>query len=160
MSNREHDELEQLIKELAPTEAQREALLEEHRQLEKDLLRLADPPPPADFLQNVMAKVAAQPARVSRAEILTAASVVFVALAVAAWAFLARDGGVSGVGVLLAQLVVKARGLGVAFGSALEALWATAALPLAASLLVMLVGCLAALRRLVAAAPSEAKVVS
>ncbi len=108
-----------------------------------------------------MAKVAAQPRRaISRAEVATAALVVFAALSVAAWAFLSRDAGVSGVGVLLAQAALKLRGLAVGFGSALEALWVTAALPLAASLLVTLVGCLMALRRLVAAAPSEAKVVS
>lgn len=157
----ERDELEQLIASLAPTPEAREALLEEHRQLEKDLLRLADPPPPPDFVSQVMAKVAAQPRRaISRAEVATAALVVFAALSVAAWAFLSRDAGVSGVGVLLAQAALKLRGLAVGFGSALEALWVTAALPLAASLLVTLVGCLMALRRLVAAAPSEAKVVS
>ena len=43
-------ELEAMLAELAPTEAERATLLEEHRQLEKDLLRLGDPLPPPDFL--------------------------------------------------------------------------------------------------------------
>lgn len=38
------------------------AVLEEHRQLEKDLFRLADPLPPPDLVHQVMARVAASPA--------------------------------------------------------------------------------------------------
>jgi len=155
----EHDELSKLIAELAPTEAERELLLEEHRQLEKDLLRLADPPPPPDFLSNVMAKVAAQPRRaISRAEIISASSLVVGLLAIGGFVILSPGSGTLGVAV--AQAVISLRGWLVGFGSALEAVWATAALPLSASLLVTLVGCLTALRRLVAAGPSEAKVVS
>ena len=63
MKTPEDLELELLLKELAPTDALRAQLLEEHRQLEKDLLRLADPMPPADFVHAVMAKVATAPAR-------------------------------------------------------------------------------------------------
>ena len=37
------------------------AVLEEHRQLEKDLFRLADPLPPPDLVHQVMARVAASP---------------------------------------------------------------------------------------------------
>ena len=42
------------------------ALVELHRQLEKDLLRLADPQPPPDFVHRVMARVQAQPVAPAR----------------------------------------------------------------------------------------------
>jgi hypothetical protein len=153
----EQDELDKLIAELAKTPAERDALLEEHRQLEKDLLRLADPPPPPDFVSKVMAKVAAQPKTFTRAETIGAASLVTALLAVG---LMFLSPGNSSVGVVVAQAVIAVRGWMVGFGSALEAVWATAALPLSVSLLLTLVSCLFALRRLVAAAPSEAKVVT
>ena len=43
MSEMNDPELEALLAELAPSDEERVTLLEEHRQLEKDLLRLADP---------------------------------------------------------------------------------------------------------------------
>lgn len=154
----EQDELDALIAELAKTPAERDVLLEEHRQLEKDLLRLADPPPPPDFVSQVMAKVAAQPRSISRTETIGAASLVTALLAIGGYFFLSPGSG--SLGVFVARAVIAFRGWMVGFGSALEALWATAALPLSVSLLLTMVGCLFALRRLVAAAPSEAKVVT
>ena len=54
-------ELNALLAELADSDEARDELIEEHRQLEKDLLRLVDPLPPHDFVQSVMKKVAATP---------------------------------------------------------------------------------------------------
>jgi negative regulator of sigma E activity len=154
-------ELEALLAELTQSEEERARLLEEHRQLEKDLLRLADPLPPADFVQKVMAKVEAAPARaVSRAEIFSAAGIVFATLALAVLV-MGLSGSAGSVGLVVAQLVVFVREAVVAMGSALAALWRTAAVPMVAALGMMLVLSLVALRRLtVSAQPIPAKVVS
>lgn len=151
-------ELDALLAELAPTEAERVLLLEEHRQLEKDLLRLADPLPPPDFLANVMTRVAEAPARpLSRADVWSAVAIVGVALGLAVVALVLSGGVSGGFGLAVASLVVKLREGLVAFGSALGALWSTAAVPTAVALSVLLVGALALFRRLV---PMAGKVVS
>jgi hypothetical protein len=134
--------------------------LEEHRQLEKDLLRLADPLPPPDFLAKVMVRVAEAPARpVSAADVWSAVAIVAVTLVLAVGALLVSGGASSGgFGLALASLVVQLRESLVAIGSALLALWTTAALPMVVGLSLMLVATLTALRRF--AQPSAAKVVS
>lgn len=157
MSLPDDPELETLLKELAPDETSRAALLEEHRQLEKDLLRLADPLPPPDFLANVMARVATAPPRaMSRGEVWGAAAVVFGALAAALVTFLVSGGVTGGFGVSVASVVLTLRDGVVAFGSALAALWTTAALPLVVALSMLLVGSLAALRRFAGSSPAKA----
>ena len=141
-------ELEALLNELAPTEAERALLLEDHRQLEKDLLRLADPLPPPDFLSKVMTRVAEAPARpLSRSDVWSAVAIVGVTMALAVVA-LVVSGGVTGVGLGLASLAVMAREALVAAGSALHALWMTAALPTVLGLSMLLAGTLMAFRRL------------
>jgi hypothetical protein len=153
-------ELEALLAELAPDEAQRTVLLEEHRQLEKDLLRLADPLPPPDFLAKVMVRVAEAPARpLSSADVWSAVAIVGVTLALAVTALLASGGVVTGgFGLSLASLVIKLREALVAAGSGLTALWTTAALPLAVGLTLLFVATLTAFRRFVQ--PATAKAVS
>ena len=152
-------ELEALLAELTSNEDERVRLLEEHRQLEKDLLRLADPLPPADFLQKVMAKVETAPARaMSRREIVSAAGVVAATLALAA-VVIGLSGSASTAGLIVAELVVFVREAVVAMGSALAALWRTAAVPMVAALGMMLVVSLVALRRL-SVQPVPVKVVS
>lgn len=145
-------ELEALLAELAPGEVERAALLEEHRQLEKDLLRLADPLPPPDFLSKVMTKVAEAPARpLSRADVWSAVAIVGVAVSLAVVA-LAVSGGLTGsFGLALASLVVKLREGLVAVGSAISALWTTAAVPTAVALSLLLAVVLGGFRRLVPA---------
>jgi hypothetical protein len=153
-------ELEALLAELAPTAAERATLLEEHRQLEKDLLRLADPLPPPDFLAKVMNRVAEAPARpLSRADIWSAIAIIGVTVSLAIVALLASGGGAwSGFGLALASVVVKLREALVAAGSALLALWTTAALPTVLGLSLLLAATLTAFRRLVQ--PASLKVVS
>lgn len=159
MSDLNDPELEALLAELAPTQAERATLLEEHRQLEKDLLRLADPLPPPDFLAGVMARVAEAPARpLSRADVWSAVAIVGVTLSLAAIALVLSGEVTSGFGLALASLVVKVREGLVASGSALLALWTTAALPTVLGLSLLLVATLTAFRRLVA--PAQVKVVS
>jgi anti-sigma factor RsiW len=152
-------ELDALLNELAPTDEARDALLEEHRQLEKDLLRLADPLPPVDFVQQVMKRVEQAPARaMSKGEIVSAASIVTVTVAAAMVALFTTGSGSSGLGLALAQLVISARDTLVAMGSALVAVWNTAALPLAVSLFVTVGLSLVALKRF--GGPATAKVTS
>lgn len=160
MSEPTDTELEALLRELAPTEPERAALLEEHRQLEKDLLRLADPLPPPDFLAKVMTRVAEAPPRpMSARDIWSAVGIVGVALALAVAAWVSSGGslGSGSFGLALASLVVKGRDALVALGTALSALWATAALPTVLGLSLLLVATLATIRRLVQ--PAAMKVV-
>ncbi len=154
-------ELEALLNELAPTEAERALLLEDHRQLEKDLLRLADPLPPPDFLSKVMTRVAEAPARpVSRADVWSAVAIVGVTMALAVIALVASGGlaGTGSVGLALASVAVVLREALVAAGSALHALWMTAALPTVLGLSLLLAATLTAFRRLVQ--PAQPKAVS
>jgi hypothetical protein len=91
-------------------QAEREALLEEHRQLEKDLLRLADPLPPPDFVQAVMKRVASAPAPApAKADIALASLITFGAFAAGVVAFFAHGGAVDGVGLSFASLLVLKR---------------------------------------------------
>ena len=150
MKTPEDLELELLLKELAPTEEERAQLLEEHRQLEKDLLRLADPLPPADFVHAVMARVAQAPARApARSEVLVAAGIVFVAVVASVLAFSATGDGVGGLGLQFTQGLLRVRETVIGLGSALSALWRTAALPLTVAMGLTLAGCLLAFKRFV-----------
>jgi hypothetical protein len=142
------EELEALVAGLADTDEARAALLEEHRQLEKDLLRLADPLPPADFVSLVMTRVEAAPARpLSRREAVMAGGVVLAAISSALGALVASGAGLAEVGLGLAGLAIEVRDGLVAMGSGLFALWTTAALPLAVGLSLTTGLMLLALRR-------------
>ncbi len=160
MSTPEELELEQLLKELAPTEEERAQLLEEHRQLEKDLLRLADPMPPADFVQAVMAKVAVAPARApAKSEIVVASVIVAVALLASFFAFTAQAD-VGEIGLHFTRLVLRLRDTIVGLESALSAVWRTAALPLVVGLGAALVVSLVAFKRVLTNGLAEVKVLS
>jgi len=156
--NDDDAELERLLAEISPDEPGRGAVREAHRQLEKDLLRLADPLPPADFLSKVMAKVDAEPRRVSSAEIQSAVMITFAALAASVAAFVSSGASADGVAVSLAQTFVSAREVLVGFGSGLAAVWRTAGLPLSVMLAILVMVTLVGFRRLVS--PMNAKAVS
>ncbi|MDX2012806.1 MAG: hypothetical protein SFW67_21590 [Myxococcaceae bacterium] len=156
--NDDEAELARLLAEAAPDPLEREALAEAHRQLEKDLLRLADPLPPADFVSSVMAKVEAEPRRVSAAEVRSAVLIAVVGLAASALAFVRSGASADGVALQLAQALVATREVLVGFGSGLAAVWRTAGLPLSVALAVVVMVTLVGLRRLVA--PENSKVVA
>lgn len=163
MSNpQDHDELlESLYAELAPDRQEREALVEAHRLLEHDLSRLADPLPPPDFLQQVMARVAATPTSAPvRSDILTAVAIVFVTLGLAAVAYVSTGTVKSDFGLAVAQLVIVVRETFVAMGSALAALWRTAAVPMVAALGMMLLLSLLGLKRLTSPVTAVSRVMS
>lgn len=156
MSDQRDDELDALLNELAPNAEDRAALLEEHRLLEKDLARLADPLPPSDFVAKVMAKVEAAPAPApSRAEIISAGFIVFGALSLALAAFVSTGSASTGPGLALTQFVLAVREAVVVMGSALAALWRTAAVPMVAALGMTLGLSLFGLRRLTQVAGSK-----
>lgn len=160
MRTPEELELEQLLKELASTDEERAQLLEEHRQLEKDLLRLADPMPPPDFVHAVMAKVAVAPARApAKSEIAIALVIVAAALTASVFAF-STTSDIGLVGLQFTRLLLQLRDTVVGLGSALAALWRTAALPLTIGLGASLAACLVALKRVLHNSLIEAKVVS
>lgn len=157
MSEPSDQELEALLAELAPAPAERLALLEAHRQLEKDLLRLADPAPPADFVSRVMARVAQAPARtLSRGEVWSAALILMSSMALAAVALVASGGSFDSLGLALASQTVWLREALVALQSGLHALWATAALPIVLGLCVLLAAALTAFKKMLQPAAVKA----
>lgn len=157
-------ELEALLEELAPNDTARAQLLEEHRQLEKDLLRLADPLPPPDFVHKVMAKVATAPARApAKGEVLLAAAIVGAALAASVFAFgtAGEFGNIGTIGLTFTRLFLQLRDTIVGVGSGLTAIWRTAPLAFTAALSVALAAALVALKRVLPQnGLTEAKVVS
>ncbi len=145
----EDPELEAMLRELTSTPEERDALLEEHRQLEKDLLRLADPPPPADFVALVMKKVAAAPALApAKREIFLASLITVGAFVTGLVLFLGHGATVDGVGLSFASVLVHLREAAIGLGSACAAVWRTSALPVAVALAAMLGTSIVALKRL------------
>jgi hypothetical protein len=136
------------------------AIIEEHRQLEKDLYRLVDPPPPATFVHQVMARVAAAPAPV-RSELKVGLPIFALALGLAI-AVLAFGGGLGSVGTLTASALVAAQYLTLAASKALSALWTVAPAGTTLTLFTVTTGALLMLRWLAGGVTrfSEAKIYS
>ena len=144
------------IDEISSTPEERELLLEAHRQLEKDLLRLADPLPPFDFVEQVMARVAVAPAAViSRSEFVTAMTIVSVALLGGLGAIVISGDIASTFALGLARTTLLVREHLVAASSGLSALWRTAAIPFVCGMGMMMIVTLSVLRRITA--PTGAK---
>ena len=133
------------------------ALAEQHRQLEKDLFRLADPLPPPDFVQSVMARVALEPAPV-RVELRTGFSILAVTLMGAVLAFVAAHGNLGLLGTHAASAVVAWRNLFFGASEALAAIWSTAALPTVVAMAGLVVVSTLGVRRLAAHRIVEARV--
>ena len=150
MKSPEELELEVLLSQLAATEEGRAQLLEEHRQLEKDLLRLADPSPPDDFVQQVMARVEQAPASApARSDQWMAGGIVFTAALSAVLALGLGGEGLGGVGVQFTQGILRLHDTTVGVASGLGALWRAAALPLTLGLGLALGFSLLAFKRVV-----------
>ena len=129
------------------------AVLEEHRRLEKDLFQLADPFPPLDFTQRVMARVAAQPAPL-RLNLAVGLAIAATAFGLGVFTLAASGVGVSIIGSLAASLVITAKSLAIGSQKVVSSLWATEALPVAVSLFLVLLFCVFALKRLIGDAPA------
>jgi hypothetical protein len=133
------------------------AIAEAHRQLEKDLFRLADPMPPVDFVQSVMARVALEPAP-ARVELRTGLSILAVTLMGAVLAFVSAHGNLGLLGTRAASSVVAWRNLFTAASEALAAVWSTAALPTVVAMAGLIVVSTLGVRRLAAHRVVEARV--
>lgn len=129
------------------------AVLEEHRRLEKDLFRLADPFPPLDFTQRVMARVAAEPPPI-RLNLAVGLAIAATAFGLGVFTLAASGVGVSIIGSLAASLVITAKSLAIGSQKVVSSLWATEALPVAVSLFLVLLFCVFALKRLIGDAPA------
>jgi hypothetical protein len=132
------------------------ALLEEHRQLERDLFRLADPRPPAVLVSGVMARVAAAPVPVWR-ELWTGLSILATSLVLGLLLFVSSDASLGWAGTAFVSVLDGGLALVGGLLSALRALWLTAAAPLAVMVGAFLVASLLALRRVVSAAVPSSK---
>lgn len=124
-------------------------LVEQHRQMEKDLFRLVDPLPPPDLVARVMTRVAAEPAPV-RVEMKTAFSIFAVTLMAAVLTFVANHGNIGLLGVRAASGVITWRHLLLGVSEGLGAIWTTAALPFVAVMAGLLLCSVWGLRRLAA----------
>jgi anti-sigma factor RsiW len=121
------------------------ALVELHRQLEKDLHRLSDPLPPPDFVHQVMARVQAQPVAPAR-ELLAFGGILAATLA-ALLALVLFDSATAGAwGTRVASWAVGGRDLAEA-----------AALPVTVAAVMILAMMLVAARRLLAPPASRVR---
>jgi hypothetical protein len=133
------------------------ALLEEHRQLEKDLFRLADPLPPADLVARVMQRVAAEPLPL-RAEMRVGLSILAAALMAAVLSFVATHGPIGLLGASAARAAVSFKTNLFGLNNALQVAWSTTTVPLALSLTFLLFVSLVGLRRVTPARTAEIEV--
>jgi anti-sigma factor RsiW len=123
------------------------AVLAEHRELEQELFRLHDPFPPSSFVPQVMARVAAAPVPPS-VEVRTGLTILGTAVMLAITVLAARGGNASNLGVAVAHAMVEARAILIGLFGGMSAAWRTAAVPLSATLTVLLVLSLVALKKL------------
>ncbi len=121
------------------------AIIEEHRLLEKDLFRLADPLPPPSLVANVMARVATEPVPLRR-ELWTGLGVL-----------LTNDAALSGAGTALARFLVEGKAFLEAVFSGSRARWSTAAGPVAALLAALLLSSLFGIKRLAGNGPTPSE---
>jgi hypothetical protein len=132
------------------------AVLEEHRQLEKDLYRLADPLPPPTLVATVMARVATEPTPLRR-ELWAGIPILVASLAVGLGLLITNDQALVRLGAALAAMVTDGRALLQGLASGASALWNTAAGPVAAILVFLLIVSLSGLKRLVGSGPNPSQ---
>lgn len=131
-------------------------VLESHRQLEKDLLRLADPLPPADFVHQVMAKVEKAPVPVRR-EVWTGLGIFAAALAGVIGIVVTDSATAGALGTAVASAIIQLGSVFAALGHGISTIWSTAALPVTAVASFMFMFSLLGLRRMYGG-PQEARV--
>lgn len=132
------------------------AVMEEHRLMEKDLYRLSDPLPPPSLVANVMARVAAEPPPLRR-ELWTGLGILATALLAGFGYLLGSDRALSQLGTALARMVVDGRLLIDALLTGVNALWSTAAGPVAAVLALFLFVSLFGLKRFAGSNPTPSE---
>lgn len=132
------------------------SVLEEHRLMEKDLFRLADPLPPPSLVANVMARVAAEPPPLRR-ELWTGLGILATALLAGFGYLFTSDRALSQVGTAVARGVVDGRAFVEALAAGGHALWSTAAGPVAAVLALFLLLSLFGLKRFAGSNPTPSE---
>jgi hypothetical protein len=132
------------------------AVLEEHRQLEKDLYRLADPLPPPMLVASVMARVATEPTPLRR-ELWSGLLIMVASLTVGLGLLITNDQALVRLGSALAALVMDGKALFQGLASGANALWNTAAGPVAVVLVLLLIVSLSGLKRLVGNGPNPSQ---
>jgi hypothetical protein len=132
------------------------AIIEEHRLLEKDLFRLADPLPPPDLVHKVMARVATEPTPLRR-ELWTGVSILIASIIAGLGVLISSDAALSGAGTGLARFVVDGRVFVDALMSGAHALWSTAAAPVAGLLALFLLSTLFGIKRLAGNGPTPSE---
>jgi hypothetical protein len=132
------------------------SVLEEHRQLEKDLYRLADPLPPPTLVASVMARVATEPTPLRR-ELWAGIPILVASLAVGLGLLITNDQALVRLGAALAAMVTDGRALLQGLASGANALWNTAAGPVAVVLVFLLIVSLSGLKRLVGNGPNPSQ---
>lgn len=132
------------------------AIIEEHRLLEKDLYRMADPLPPPDLVHKVMVRVAAEPPPLRR-ELWTGVSILAVSILAGLGVLLSSDAALSGAGTGLARFLVDGKACLEALLSGARALWSTAAAPVAAVLALLLFTSLFGIKRLAGDGPTPSE---
>jgi hypothetical protein len=132
------------------------AIIEEHRLLEKDLFRLADPHPPPDLVHRVMARVASEPPPLRR-ELWTGLSILAASLALGLGVLLSSDAALSGAGTGLARFLVDGKAFLEALLSGSRALWSTAAAPVAGLIALLLLSSLFGIKRLAGNGPTPTR---
>ncbi len=134
------------------------AIIEEHRLLEKDLFRMAEPLPPPDLVHKVMARVAAEPTPAHR-ELWTGVSILVASLVLGLGVLLMNDAALSAVGTGMARFVVEGKTFLLALRSGTHALWNTAAGPVALLMTFTLFLSLYGLKRLAGNSPTPSEAV-
>lgn len=128
------------------------ALMEDHRLLENDLFRLADPLPPPSLVVNVMARVAESPVP-QRREVWTGLCILLTSLGVGLGFLFSSDRALGRMGTAFASSVRDSRAFVEGLFSGAHALWSTAGLAVACIVAFVVFTSLFGLKRLAGSPP-------
>ncbi|MBZ4419848.1 hypothetical protein [Myxococcus sp. RHSTA-1-4] len=132
------------------------AVLEEHRLMEQDLYRLADPLPPPTLVASVMARVAAEPVP-QRREVWSGVAILLTSLVGGLGYLLMNDQALGHLGTSIASVMVEGPQFVDGVLSGAHALWATAGLAVACFLTFLLLTSLYGLKRLAGGIPTPSE---
>jgi hypothetical protein len=132
------------------------AVLEEHRLMEQDLYRLADPLPPPTLVANVMARVAAEPVP-QRREVWSGVAILLTSLLGGLGYLLMNDQALGRLGTEVAAFMVEGPQFIQGLIKGAHALWATAGLAVASFLAFLLLTSLYGLKRLAGGVPTPSE---
>lgn len=132
------------------------AVLEDHRLMEQDLYRLADPLPPPTLVTSVMARVSAEPVP-RRREVWSGMAILLTSMLGGLGYLVMSDQALGRLGTGLASVLVQGRPFVEGVLSGANALWTTAGLTVACSLAFILLTSLYGLKRLAGNGPTPSE---